>query len=96
MADREDLDRLPAGDRDPTLPPEMQVDQDRHVPAAQGPVEPVQACGVVEVPATADDRLDRARIDVQPPHVRHDAVRADVGVEEDPVGPATFADRDQH
>jgi hypothetical protein len=85
------LPRLPAGQRDPPPVPELRVHQHRQVSApAERPAEPVQAGGVVEVTVRADHRLDRVRRELEPAHVLDHAVRADAGVEQQPVHAAVL------
>jgi hypothetical protein len=59
--------------------------QHRKVGPAQRPTEPVEPGGVVEVAVRADHRLDRVRGQLQPAHVLDHPVRADPGVEQQPV-----------
>jgi hypothetical protein len=57
----------------------------RFRPPAERAAEPVEAGGVVEVAVGADDGLDEVGRDLQPAHVGDHSVRADPGVEQQPV-----------
>jgi hypothetical protein len=72
------------------------VDQHRHARPADGPDQPVDPRGVIEVAVTADDGLDRGRVDAQAAHVLCHAIGAGPGVEQEPVLGARFSHRHQH
>ena len=75
------LDRVPAGQDQAAPPPEVGVDQHRHVHLAQRADQPVEPGRVVEMAVATHHGLDAARINVQVIHVPHDAVGAGAGVE---------------
>jgi hypothetical protein len=95
-ADARDLQRFGAGQHHPAPPPEVRVDEHRHVRPAHRGDQAVDAGGVVEMAVAADDGFDRARIDVQPPHVLDDTARAGTGVEQQPVMAPALVHRDEH
>ena len=84
------------GSDDAAPPPEVRVQQHRHVHAADRPDQAVDTRGVIEVAVAAYDGLDRGRVDVQAAHVLRDAVRAGARVEQEPVLTAGLGHRDQH
>ena len=57
-AGRRHLARFPAGQHDPPPPPEVRVDEHRHVHRPEHPGQPVEPGGVVEMTVAADDDLD--------------------------------------
>src|SRR5580698_9967930 len=73
----------------------MRVDQHRQVRPAEHAAQPVDTGGVIEVTVTADDRLDRRRVELQSPEILGYAVRTGAGVEQERVLTAGLADGDQ-
>ena len=68
--------------------PEIRVDADRHVGAAQSPGEPVDAHHVVEVAVAEHHGLERIGGYAEPVEVADQPVRGDAGVEQHPPGAA--------
>jgi hypothetical protein len=95
-ADGRQLDRIPAGDDQAAAIPEIGVDEHRQARPPHSADEAVQAGGVIGVAVAEHDDLHVARVQAQPAHVGHQRVRAQPGIEQDPVHRGAALDRDQH
>ena len=95
LARRGQLDRLAARERDAPPRPELGMDQHRHAGAAERADEPVHARRVVPVPVAEDDDVDVGRVDPEPAHVVHEAVRRPAGVEQNARVATVLRDRDE-
>ena len=94
-AGRRQLDRVTAGNHEPATAPELRMDHDRQAGPADRADEAVQAGGVVGVAVAEHDGLNAAQVDAEGAHVRDEPVRAQPGVEQQPVPAPASGDRDQ-
>ena len=90
--ERRQLERRAVGDHEAARTPHHGVDDHRQARTSSKPGQPFESAGVIEVAMAEDDRLDRARVDLQPLHVVGHAVARDARVEEHAVRHATAAD----